>query len=274
MKPDGKCVIEFIKQQHPEINEHLRSLNIGYNAMQAPPLYRHIETGQEFVHLAGAIAWPGKGTPGFVIIVGVSKASGNAPLFTCLDEIEDYSTNGLLKACLLLRVRYGFNQSDNLLRFWYGDSKRFSSLINDFNQCIKKNSIYEGINIIDPTDFRKPNHFENYLYRIQNLLVPDESGGKSLVLENCNLLRNYLQNLPPDAPIVCSEEDFPSVSALGGLVHSLLANRPWEHQRYTSAANRRNIESFESYFLSEMQRDPYSNACNERPRGYSIDDIE
>ena len=147
------------------------------------PTYRNKETGETYLYLAGGIGWPWKDVPGFVVIVAVGKMPGegmDAPLFTCLDELEDDRIEGLLEGCLRLRDRYGFRQSDNLFRTWYGDRDRFSTLVNQFNLKLMKEKV-QGVYLSNPLDFDKPNHFELYKRRIQSHLTPNETGSKSLI---------------------------------------------------------------------------------------------
>lgn len=219
------CIIQKIKSKPPVNDDHIAGIT-GQKTKTKATYYRNIETGAEYYHITGAIAWPGKTLPGCVLIMAVKKDSLR-PSFQLLDEKEDYSINGLLRQCLDLRQRYGYGLNGDLFRFWYGDYTKFASLLSDFNKEKFSTKQAEGIHIASPVDFDKPNHFEIYVRRIQSCLSPNDSGNKSLYLGDCDRLRNYLQVLPSDAAIKGTVEDYPAIAALGFLVHSLSAYKPW-----------------------------------------------
>ena len=189
-----KSLIEVVASLPLIFHEHLDSLNMGDTVTRSPTIYRHIETGEEYVNLAGAIAWPGKELPGFILVIGVrvDPASENI-LYNCIDEAEDHCIENLLVKCITLRNRYGFRQSQKLFRFWYGDSIRFVSLVTQFNQQLRDDKKTERIYLANPIDFEKVNHFELYLRRTQSALMLNGTGRKTLFLGNCHRLRNSSQ---------------------------------------------------------------------------------
>ena len=79
-----------------------------------------------------------------------------------------------------------------------------------------------------PHDYDKQNAFEIYLNRVRSSLTRDDSGKKVLFLGSCERLRNHIQNLPPDVAVKGSIEDYPAITCLGGVVHSIMIRRPWE----------------------------------------------
>jgi hypothetical protein len=238
-----RSIIQVIQSADPVVNAHLDSLNEGDSPWKEPATYRNVETGEAYLYLAGGIGWPWKDVPGFVAAVAVGKMPGeevDVPLFTCLEELEDDRIEGLLEGCLRLRDRYGFRQSDSLFRTWYGDSKSFATLVNQFNlKLMKEEKKVYGVYPTDPFDFQQPNHFELYKRRIQSLLMRTEAGSKSLILGTCTALRNYLQNLPPDT------EDCPAVTALGGVVYSLMVHTPWTVRTQIPEPTISDIDAFE-----------------------------
>jgi len=188
-----------------------------------PLYYRNRKTDEEYSHIAGGIGWPGE-KPGFVVVVAVEKQQD---AFHVLEEAESPTVNGLLSECLELRKKYGHGQGSDLFNFWYGEQKRFDTFVNDFNyklRLIDKN--IEGIYIAAPYDSQESNAFEIWSNRIQSCLG-NASEKKTLHLENCNRLRNHMQNFPPDGAAKGSIEEYPAVTSLGVVVHSLIMLRPW-----------------------------------------------
>jgi len=248
-----QSIIQVIQSVDPVLNAHLDSLNMGPAPYREPAVYQNMETGDRYLYLAGGIGWPWKDFPGFVVVVAVGKIPGeeaDSPLFTCLDELEDDRIEGLLEGCLRLRDRYGFRQSDNLFRTWYGDSTRFATLVNQFNMKLHQEQV-DGVYPSAPLDFQQPNHFELYKRRVQSLLTRNDAGSKSLILGECSLLRNYLQNLPADA------EECPAVTALGGAIHSLMVCIPWTVRTQVQEATIPTVDDFENYARRYHNHDPW-----------------
>lgn len=248
MRKREKCLVEAIAPLQPVFHEHLDSLNISDHIHRGR--FRYRLDGEEYVDLAGSLAWPGGDVPGYVLVIGV-KVEGDMPVFVCLEEAEDPRPEGLLSKCLTLRERYGFYKSDRLFRVWWGDSRRFSSLVSGFNDKIKKDEP-EGIYLSDPTESERPNRFELYLRRIHGALDSEREGRKVLILGECNRLKNALQNLPRDAAKRFKEDESPHVFALGALVHTLFAVRPWAYNNSPSQPSSLNsYEEWEQYARSQ-----------------------
>ena len=152
-----QSIIQVIQSEDPFLNAHIASLHEGDSPWKEPDSFRNMETGETYLWLAGGIGWPSKDAPGFVVVVAVGKLPGegvDAPLFTCLDEVEDNRIEGLLEGCLRLRARYGFRQSDKLFRTWYADPGRFSTEVSQFNlKCLKEEKKVHGVYPIAPYDF-------------------------------------------------------------------------------------------------------------------------
>lgn len=246
-----KCVIEIIKPSDPVHDPHLDSLNIGHQEQAGQLRYRHIETKEEFVHLDGAAAWPGKdGLPGFILVVGV-QMKGKTPQFICLEEAEDTEVTGILSKCLTLREKYGLLLSDRYDRLWWG-IQSFPSLVNRFNEQILKDSPDEpeGVYFKEPIDFKKGGkYFEVYSRGLREGL---RNG--MITLGDCNRLRNAINNFPVDAAQRFTEDDSPPVFALGCLVHSLLATKPWLYRGPLP----QQPDDYESYAQKERENDPFS----------------
>ncbi|MFZ2398295.1 MAG: hypothetical protein WAW31_06475 [Smithella sp.] len=252
-----KSIIEVKKPIPPVFHEHLASLNLGYSMLNSSVIYRQIETGKEYLHLAGSIFWPGKINPGFILVMGV-RAESDQIIYECLDEDSDKAIDNLLRKCITLRDRYGFRQTDKLFRYWYGDPNRFSTLLNQFNQRLRdKEVVQDGIYLSPPMDFEKENHFELYLCQMQSALMPNNTGRKSLYLGSCHSLRNAIQNLPTDAATRFTEDDCPAIAAAGSLIHSLSATTPWTYLANEPIIIHNDFDDFEEYVLHERNIDHY-----------------
>lgn len=219
----SKCVIKKIRGQGPPINPHIARI-LGQQFVPKPIIYLHTESGQEFSHIAGGLAYPSAYAPGFVAVVGVDWVEGDAePPIRVLDEAESHTVEGLLNECLKLRERYGYPEYRGILDLWIGDHERFLTLVGDFNLKHSKDNKH-GVYIAPPPDLDQPDHFEIFMRRLQGLLG-SRKAGKRLFLEGSTPLQNQLQNLPPDA--LDDADRFPALLALGGLVHHLMSVKPW-----------------------------------------------
>jgi hypothetical protein len=247
-----RSIIEIIQSADPVLNAHLDSLNMGLAPYKEAATFRNLETGETYLWLAGGIGWPWKDVPGFVVVVAVGKMPGegiDAPLFTCLDELETDRIEGLLEGCLRLQDRYGFRPGGNLFLNWYGDPDRFATPVNQFNLKHMKERA-EGVYPTAPLDFQQPNHFDLYRRRIKSL-----AEGKSLFAGKCTALRNRLQGLPKDQ----DSEDCPAIIALGGVVYTFSVYAPWTVRAQVAESSIPTVDDEEKYLLGERLREPYSN---------------
>jgi len=217
--------IEIIKRKNIVSGADMHIAEIaGERYVRKPHYYRNTETGVEYSYLAGGIGWPGE-KPGFMVIVAVEKEDETLHL---LAEVEAPNIRELLSECLRLRQVYGYGQGFDLLKWWYGEHERFDTFVSDFNHKFElEDEKAEGIYLSPPHDFQKSNAFEIYLNRVKASLTRDDKGVKTLYLGDCDKLRNHIQNLPHDAAVKGSIEDYPAITALGGTVHSLIMLRPW-----------------------------------------------
>jgi len=200
----------------------------GDRRIPKPTYYRHKETGAEFCYLAGGIAWPRdpKEKPGFVVIVAVEKSTDDKPSMYVLEEAESPTIDGLLKECVRLQKKYGAVECSDLFRVWYGDAERADTSVTLFNHETTKDP--DKIFVVQPYDFEKPNAFERHVNQIfSSLTVDPATGKKRLYLSNCTRLQNYIQNASVDAAVKGDSKDYPALSALGGLIHTLMMLMPW-----------------------------------------------
>ena len=227
---EQECVIDFIKDRSrlSGADEHIMMIT-GEQGIPKPVYYYHKETGAEYSFLCGGIGWPRdpKEKPGFATVVAVEKTSDDRPVMRTLDEMEVPTVEGLLKKCVQLQRKYGYNECQDLFRFWYGDLERSDTFINLFNYRGDISKDPDSVYVSPPYDFEKQNAFEFYSNQIWSCLALDSSGKKRLYLGNCIKLRNHIQNTPSDAALKGNIQDYPAIAALGGVVHSLMMLRPW-----------------------------------------------
>jgi hypothetical protein len=219
----GKALIKKVREKgrDRDHDEHIAQVT-GQRQVPVPAYYRHIETGEEFYDISGALAWPAADSPGFGVIVGVKKAGDpQEPALEALAEFESPSVEGLLRACTEIRNRWGFPE---VLGVWLADQERFSPILTDFNHNRKHQ---DALIVSNPYDFERPNRSEINLQRIFELLRPGRSGEKRLFLGGCSRLKGCLRDLPHDAAQSGQVERWPAAAALGYVVHTLLVLKPW-----------------------------------------------
>lgn len=265
MRKPEKSIIKAIVPIPDIVNDHLNSLNMGYRTIRGRTKYINIETGDEFYYIAGGIAWPGAEAPGYVLIVGVKVEMENnkeVPVLVCLEEIEERQPETLLAQCVRLREKYGHQYG--LFQYWYGDYERLQSLVVRFNQQLQdETNRAQWVCISTPADFQKNNHFEIYRDEIWSLLKQRESGAKTLVLADCDRLRNAIHNFPSGTKQRFSDDDCPPVACLGYVIHSLLVSMPW---RGSGSVPGSDIGSWEEYARKE------SAFWQGRPFGQNVTD--
>jgi hypothetical protein len=213
-------MIRKIRGKKPLNQDHIAEIT-GVTVVSKPDHYQDDDTGEEFFHIAGGLAWPAADEPGFAVVVGaIMGGDPQEPALKVLDEVESSSIIGLLQECAERRARWGF---PHLLHDWLGDNDRFHTIVTDFNADRKEGNVL----IISPAyDLDKPNRGEIYLGRLQYLLKPGRSGQKRLFFGARSKISGLLQNWPNNAAQVEIEQR-PAVAALGYVVHSMLVYKPW-----------------------------------------------
>ena len=201
-----------------------------------PTYYKNIETGDCYYHLAGAIGWPlmEKKIPGYILIVGVKKDEVDSGVIIILEEMEDTDIQRLIINCIRLREKYGYWQSSDLMRYFYGDDLRYGEIEYIVSRELREKDGEgegHGFYIYPPYDFEKLNHFEIYVQQIRTSLIPRADIGKKLFLGDNDKIKNAINTMSNAAvsklDMKRRAKEYPAVFALGGLVHTLLHKRPW-----------------------------------------------
>ena len=196
--------------------------------VERPYWFKNTETGKEYHGLYGAIGWPqrveenGEGKHGYACVVGVRKDGHEAEeaTFEVLDEAEDISVDNLIFKCVSLRDKWGFGVHPSLFEYFTGDHLLFELVVAHYNTRLveARRSEREAFVISQPDDFEVKNAFDIYFRRLQSVL---KAGIKRLYLQENEIIKNR---------IVAFRRDDPAITAIGGMVHTLLIRKMWMDQ--------------------------------------------
>ncbi len=232
----------------------------GRPMIERPYYYTNIETGQDYYDLCGCIGWPSvqkkeqddkDARPGYIAVVGVVRLKNDAlnpedAVFQLLDEDQDKDVPSLIEKWLVMREKWGFGLTPELLTTLFGDPDRFIATLAMFNErLIKKGGEKAAMLIAPPHDFYDTLRFDIYLRSLRSVFVPKPmysclSQTRTEPMPRfyhggCEILKTRLREFTRDDPVV---------TAMGGLVHSLLMRMLWLDQ---SRENAFSVE--ESYVL-------------------------
>ena len=158
-----------------------------------------------------------------IAIVGVVKGKGKpekAP-FQLLAEYESHNIGALFDEMVNLRAQYGFGLHPGLLQTWIGDESRFVLELAIYNEGLTKaGGNKQAILITPPNDLNDPKAFDVYIRAISAALDKD---AQRLFYGKNDILRNRIREFLDKDPVV---------TAMGGLVHSLVSRCTWlDHAR-------------------------------------------
>lgn len=240
MKPSS--VIKLVT--HPHAFETLQSRIdfaqiSGRGMVENPWWYEDTRTGRTFYDLAACIGWPdkitaehGEGQAGYIAIVGIvrprdaeeTRYDARQAAFLILEEYQHLDVPTLLQQCVTLRKKYGFGINRGLLNVWWGDPNRFETALALTNESLIKHGGEDAaVMIVEPDDYTLSNYFEIYLRALKGVQTHDN-------------LRLYLGEKQPgetgDTRVLIHrlrefKRDDPAVTAIGGLVHTLLMRTLW-----------------------------------------------
>lgn len=198
----------------------------GQPRVEYPFWYENIDTGQMYYDLYGCIGWPSEvsdkdeGMPGYVAIIGVVKPKTQIKvqdaLFILLAEKESRDVPTLLSHLLDIRNEYGFGLFPGFLQTFLGDPDRFITSLALLNERLTIDHQHKNAILVSPpNDYYEPKAFDHYVRSLRSTMMPDKVRfyfGKN------DILKNKLKGF---------KRDDPAVYAVGGLIHSLLAQCTW-----------------------------------------------
>jgi len=216
----------IIKVEQPEFEKGTLQARIdfavvcGSEVYPKPATFLNTETDEYFCNIVGGLAYPTATLPGCIIIIGVQ----NDPVkFKVLEAVEDKNVFNLLKDVIKFREKYGFGLDARLLPWWYGDEKKFQTLIVKASIALeKKLGIDQGLYLRDTVDLREKNSFPLFIRQIYHTLEEIR-----LDISQNEILVGALQGFQYEDAEKGKTENFPVVGLLGGMVHSLQIEQPW-----------------------------------------------
>lgn len=238
----GKSIIKLVAHPASEKlyqNRLDMAIITGQPYIENPFWYENIETGQLYHDFYACIGYPSEvtdrdeGMSGYAAIVGVVRPTESLEHYNPLDakfqllaEAESKDVQTLLSACIKMRERYGFGLRPNFLSVWYGDPERFTTTLALRNEELtRQGGENNAMLVTPPMDLYADKPFDNYIRSLKYCILKDNLrfffGGN-------NILKNHLREF---------RKDNPAVFAIGGLVHSLLANCTWMSETGKSVFN-------------------------------------
>jgi hypothetical protein len=192
----------------------------GKEMVLKPDIFRHTGTGVGYADIAGGIAYPTT-MPGCLIVMGITSA-GKLHVLEFMEEVIVFD---LIRAAVAIRTKYGYGLSKDLLQAWTGDQEKYLPIVAKVSQKLEERLGFDrGFYVKDPVDYREPYAFPLYIRQIHNALKSRQ------LLINSQDLTNHLQAFHPDMAEKGRIQEFPAVGLLGGLVHTLITEAPWEER--------------------------------------------
>jgi len=204
----------------------------GLGMIENPWWYQHVETGRQFYDLVACIGWPENvmvgetrpPQPGYAAIVGVVRPADcektrfdpRKANMHLMAEAQHMDVPTLLKECDRLRRLYGFGINKELLNVFYGDPGRFTTALALQNETFtQKGGERAALIVTPPNDYNLKNRFEIYLRALKGVV---QKGSLRFYLGKGSFLLNRLEKF---------RRDDPAVTAIGGLVHTMLGRTMW-----------------------------------------------
>lgn len=254
MRPES--IIQCVRAKRYHHDARIAAIT-GVREIYKPTFFRDKQSGHEYFHISGSLAFPNQRNPGFAIIAAVlmEPERKNHPRIQVLAEIEDNDLMGLLSQCEEIRWKYGYPKTIDL---WIGDVEMYLEAIAAFNDDIEAtpDDRQQGLFFSPPFDHEDSKRRDAiYLETLRRLLTPGPNG-KRLLIGSHPKLRNHMENVPSDTREV---EFLPPLAALAWCCHTVLSEKPWiefvKPQGYEPTHN-----DFESVGLH-----PNREGSNDRP---------
>ncbi len=225
-----ECVIRVEQDHHMEHTEQARkdwATVYGQDFTLKNPVFWNMEAAERYSDIIGGIAYPSVSSAGIVIVIGIVMVNG-LPVFKILEAAEEKEVFALFQILLRLRVKYGFGKDSRILPWWIGDPDRFQPLVSRTSVKLEeKHGEGQGIYIKPPVDFGEKHSFPLYIRQLFRARNPQLRSPVYLDVNGHQNLSSYAQAIRQEDAENGKYEDFPVVGLLGGMVHTILTQRPW-----------------------------------------------
>ena len=239
--------IELITQPYPLETLQARideSILTGRPMVERPYYFRNAETGQDYYDLCGCIGWPApqkeetidldKNAPGYIGVVGIVKTKGEFvkpedATFQLLAESQDMDVPTLVSKWLIMRQDWGFGIHPDLLTTLYGDPDRFITTLSIINERLRQQGGEKmAVLIAPPDDFYDTKMFDAYLRSLRSSLVFQDKYQCLSAAGNNPMPRFYYgKHEILRTRLQAFKEHDPAITAIGGMIHSLLSRCLW-----------------------------------------------
>jgi hypothetical protein len=225
-----KCIIKVEQAKHMANTRQARedfAVIYGQDTMLRNPVFWDMEAAERYCDIVGGIAYPSVSAPGVVIVIGIVLSKG-LPIFKVLEAAEESEVFALFQTLLQLRMIYGFGKDARILPMWIGDPDKFQPLVSRTSVKLEeKHGEGQGLYIKPPVDFGEKHSFPLYirqLFRSRNLQLRNPAW---LDLNGHQNISTYAQAIRQSDAENGKYDDFPMVGLLGGMMHTILTQRPW-----------------------------------------------
>ena len=234
--------------------------------------YRYVNslTGEEYLCVAGGLAWPGS-QKGFAVVVGVSSPSDGVIQYNILEEIEQESILPLLRETYRLYLKYG--KGLKIIPFqWYGDPESgYNEALRKFNEWLEKNDKPRMPLINYPSHYKDSNKLAIYAQTLHDIAMKP---GK-LKIGNNHATRKYIQLFEGVDKGAVKTRDFPAIAALGYVLTWLHEYEPWiAHEEQDEYPILQTFEDYAYRIEEEGMRELHQTLdALERYEGVEVDEL-
>jgi hypothetical protein len=231
-----KSVIERISIQGPIYTQAEKDWAIiaGKDMPPKKPVryFKHKKTGHEYLYILGAFALPGLNLRGYAIVIGLDRHEHpkyGMRIIRAIEEVEDKTTQGLMKKCIDLQKKYSAYPVMN--RLWYADLDEvgFDMALAGIKKSGKE--LYDICPASGPYA-EKVHPWKGYLLFLSQVV-------KFLDRRDCPKLRSYMAQGPKNLREVMTfkPEHNPAIAAIAVGISALLITKPWFWEAEGSAFN-------------------------------------
>jgi hypothetical protein len=173
--------------------------------------FENKETKDEYSRLAGGVAWPVGGVPGWAVVLTVARQKDpilDQRIVTVFQEYSSQNVQDLLLRCNEYRKHLLVNE-------WYGDGSKASMM-----ELLRRLEI--PLYIRNAPFFDDPNALEYYVQIIRGMTRPS----KKMLFFGTSKLPGHLIETPDQRMQLAKASEFPAVLALGYALSALIQYGP------------------------------------------------